>query len=199
MKVIGINASPRKKGNTATLVGTVLRAAEQKGAEVRLVNLRELQMNPCIHCDGCKKELGTCVQKDDLSPLLQDLMAADAIVLGTPVYWWHLPAQTKMLTDRFYCYFLEDTNPETGEVKFDSAFPGGKKFVVVTSRADNEPAQLFPELYDHLSAWLTMLTTVLGAASTEYVIQHGSHSDRDSASQNADLIARAASVGAALV
>jgi multimeric flavodoxin WrbA len=199
MKVIGFNASPRKNGNTFTLVSAVLKAAESRGAEVRLVNLHELNMKGCRGCEGCKKDLGRCTQKDELSPILRDLIKVDAIVLGTPVYWWHVNAQLKMLTDRFYCYFSEEENPETGETVFGSAFPGGKKFVVVTSRGDVEDATLFPELYKHMFDWLNMLTTVMGASSTEFINHFGSSNDKNSAKGNADLLSRAESVGESLL
>ncbi len=199
MKVIGFNASSRKKGNTVTLVETVLKGAEENDAEVKLVNLRELEMKGCIACEGCKKELGKCVQKDDLSPILEELVTYDAIVLGTPVYWFHVTGQLKMLTDRFYCYFSEEIDPETAEIKFDTVFPGGKKFAVVTSRGDVEPAVLFPELYEHLTEWLKMMTAVMGASSTEFITHYGSLNDKDSAENDAELIAKAKSVGASLV
>ncbi|MEZ4567823.1 MAG: NAD(P)H-dependent oxidoreductase [Desulfobacterales bacterium] len=70
-----------------------------------------------------------CVQKDDLTTLLQDLTAYDAIVLGTPVYWFHVSAQFKMLVDRLYC-FMQYTDPETGEAVMKFEFPAGKKFVL---------------------------------------------------------------------
>ena len=199
MKVIGFNGSPRKGGNTVTLVKSVLKGAEERGAEVRLVNLHELNMKGCLACEGCKKDLGKCVQKDDLSPILQELGEYDAIVLGTPVYWWHVNPQFKMLTDRFYSYVSEEIIPETGEVKFETVFPGGKKFVVVTSRSDVEDATLFKELYTYLFEWLKMLTAVMGASSTEFVNHYGSLNDKASARNNAELVAQAKSVGAALV
>ena len=68
MKVIGINASPRKRANTQTLVEAVLEGAAENGAETRLVNLRELTIHGCLGCEGCKKHPGKCVQKDDLTP-----------------------------------------------------------------------------------------------------------------------------------
>ena len=55
MKVLGINASPRKNGNTQTAVEAVLEGVSEKGAETRLVNLRKLTMNGCLGCEGCKK------------------------------------------------------------------------------------------------------------------------------------------------
>lgn len=106
MKVIGINASPRKRANTQTLVEAVLEGAAENGAETRLVNLRELKINGCLGCEGCKKHPGKCVQKDDLTILLQDMTTYDAIVMGTPVYWYHVSAQLKMLVDRSVCRII---------------------------------------------------------------------------------------------
>ena len=110
MNIIGINASPRKKANTQTLVEKVLQGAAEKGAETRLVNLRDLAINGCLGCEGCKKHLGKCVQKDDLTPLLQELTTYDAIVMGTPVYWFHVTAQFKMLVDRLYSFMAFGKN-----------------------------------------------------------------------------------------
>jgi len=199
MKVIGFNGSPRKNGNTATLVSSVLKGAESRGAAVRLVNLHELKMKGCQGCEGCKKDLGRCVQKDDLSPILRELAEYDGIVLETPIYWWHVNPQLKILTDRFYCFFTGEVNPETGEVKYETAFPQGRKFVVVTSRGEEENFKLFPELYGYLSEWLKMLTTLMGASATEFVSHYGSFNDRNSARNNADLVARAEAIGASLV
>ena len=86
MKVLGINASPRKNANTQSLVEAVLDGAAEKGAETRMVHLRELTINGCLGCEGCKKQLGKCVQKDDMTTLLQEMTGYDAIVMGTPVY-----------------------------------------------------------------------------------------------------------------
>jgi multimeric flavodoxin WrbA len=197
MKVIGFNGSPRKNGNTATLVSAVLKGAESRGATVRLVNLHELKMKGCQGCEACKEDPGRCVQNDDLSPILQELGEYDAIVLGTPIYWWHVNPQFKMLTDRFYCYFAGEVNCETGEVKYETSFPQGKKFVVVTSRGEKENVKFFPELYGYLSEWLKMLTTLMGASSTEFVFHCGSL--WSPARKDADLLARAEAIGASLV
>jgi multimeric flavodoxin WrbA len=95
MKIIGINASPRKGANTQTLVEATLHGAKDQDVDTHLVNLRELKINGCIGCEGCKKHLGKCVQKDDLTFLLEEMTTYDAIVLGTPVYWYHVTSQFK--------------------------------------------------------------------------------------------------------
>lgn len=198
MKVIGINASPRKNANTQTLVEAVLRGAATKGAQTRLVNLRELSIHGCLGCEGCKKQLGHCVQKDDLSPLLRDLTEYDAIVLGTPVYWFHVSAQFKMLVDRLYSFLESGTDPKTGEEVFRFDFPSGKKFVMVVSRGDVEPAQMLPQFYDNLNEWLNVIPLSLGAASIEFIHQFGAEIDRKAAKKDAGLIEKAEMFGAGL-
>jgi multimeric flavodoxin WrbA len=68
MKILAFNGSPRKKGNTETLLSEVLLGAASKGAETRLICLNELNMKGCQGCGACRKKLGACVQKDDVSP-----------------------------------------------------------------------------------------------------------------------------------
>jgi len=199
MKVLGINASPRKNANTQTLVEAVLQGASKKGAQTRLVNLREMKINGCLGCEGCKNHLGRCVQKDDLTTLLQEMTGYDAIVMGTPVYWYHVTSQFKMLVDRLYCFMELGENPETGEETIRSAFPTGKQFVFLISRGDPEPANIFPQLYDHLNEWLNLIPLSLGAGKYEFFHQYGAHIDRKSAKNDAGLLEKAMAVGLGLV
>lgn len=198
MKVMAFNGSPRKGGNTQALLEAVLKGAASKGAETRLVNLRELNVKGCMGCDACKNELGKCFQKDDLSPLLQEMKDCDAIVLGTPVYWFHVASQFKALVDRFYCFYGWEPVPDTGELKETMAFPEGKKFVIVTSRGDQENTKAFPRLYEHLSEWLGVIAVAMQSSSTQFVNHYGSMNQKDSASDDSDLMARAESLGASL-
>ena len=199
MKVLGINASPRKKANTQTLMETMLSGAQEKGAETRLVNLRELKINGCLGCEGCKKHLGKCVQKDDLTPLLQKMTTYDAIVLGTPVYWYHVTAQFKMLVDRFYSFLEFGENPETGQQTIKSAFPSGKKFILLISRGDPEPAELFSQFYDHLNEWLNLIPMSLGAGHYEFFHQYETGIDRKTSINDADILRKAKATGAGLL
>lgn len=199
MKVIGINASPRKKGNTQTLVEAVLDGAAGKGAEIRMVHLRDLDIHGCMGCEGCKKQLGKCVQKDDLSPLLQEMAAYDAIVLGTPVYWYHVTAQFKIFIDRLYSFFNTGVDPQTGKETYESAFPAGRKLLFVISRGDSEPTKIFPQLYSHLDEWLNMIPLILRTRHHEIFHQYGASLNRKAAQKNAQLLERAGDTGANLV
>lgn len=199
MKVLGINASPRKKANTQTLMEAVLEGAAAKGAETRMVNLRELNINGCMACEGCKKQLGKCVQKDDMTTLLQEMAGYDAIVLGTPVYWYHVSAQFKMLVDRIYSFIQIGQDPETGQETFTSVFPAGKKFLLIISRGDEEPAGMFPQFYDHLNEWLNIIPMSLSAGHYEFFNQYGAHTDRKAARNDTGLLEKAKAAGARLV
>ena len=170
MKIIGINASPRKGANTQTLVEAILSGARDKEADTYLINLRELRINGCLGCEGCKKHLGKCVQKDDLTILLQKMTTYDAIVMGTPVYWYHVTAQFKMLVDRLYSFLELGENPETGEETIKSVFPNGKKMVIVISRGDPEPPPLFSQFYDYLDEWLNLIPLSLNVE--KYIFFH---------------------------
>jgi multimeric flavodoxin WrbA len=197
MKVMGFNGSPRK-GNTRTLIEAVLKGAEEKGAQTQLVNLNEGNIRGCQGCDACKNPagLGKCVQKDDLSPLLQEMTTCDALVLGTPIYYYHATAQFRAFTDRLYCFLDYDPqNPEGMKM----VFPGGKKIAMVTSRGDFEKPLYMAELFDYFEQWLEVVAQGLAPASVEYLHHYESMNLKDSARNDAELMARAASMGAALV
>ena len=199
MKVIGINASPRKKANTQTLVEAALNGAAEQGAKTRLVNLREMKINGCLGCEGCKNHLGKCVQKDDLTILFQEMTTYDAIVMGTPVYWYHVTAQFKILVDRLYCFLEFVENPQAGEETLKSAFPAGKKFIFTISRGDPEPTELFPQFYDHLNEWLNLIPLSLGAGNYEFFHQYGAGIDRKSARNDPEILEKAKASGARLL
>ena len=199
MKVIGINGSPRRNGNTQTLVEEVLKGAAGKGAETRLVNLRELKMNGCLGCEGCKKNDFKCVQKDDLTDLLQELAGYDAIVLGTPVYWFHVTSQFKTFVDRIYSYFKWEEDPETGETKEICGFPTKKKFVIVTTRGDVEDTKILPQYYDYLGKWLKLIARSMRASSVEFVNHYNAAFYKKAAQKNPQILSAAESMGQSLV
>jgi multimeric flavodoxin WrbA len=139
------------------------------------------------------------VQKDDLTILLQEMTTYDAIVMGTPVYWYHVTAQLKMLVDRLYCFFESVENPETGEQTIKSAFPSGKKFIFIISRGDPEPSELFPQFYDHLNEWLKLIPLSLGAGKYEIFHQYGTGIERKTARNDQEILNNAKKIGAGLL
>ena len=99
VKVIGICGSPRKNGNTEILLREALEAAASEGAETELVRLAGRDINPCRACDSCKSK-GECEIDDDLNEVIELAADADGIIIGSPVYFGSVTAQTKMFMDR---------------------------------------------------------------------------------------------------
>jgi hypothetical protein len=99
VKVLGIAGSPRRKGNTETLLDWVLEAAGDAGAEVVKVRLRELDLRGCIACEGCFDD-GACVQQDGMQELYPHLKEADSLALAAPIFSMGMAAQAKAMVDR---------------------------------------------------------------------------------------------------
>ena len=97
--VLGLAGSPRRKGNTETLLDWTLAAAEAAGAEVLKFRLRELDVGCCIACDGCA-ETGQCIVDDGMDAIFPHLRSADSIVLAAPIFSMGLAAQAKAMVDR---------------------------------------------------------------------------------------------------
>src|SRR5512145_1855046 len=113
--VIAINGSPRKKWNTATLLEHVLEGAQAQGAETELVHLYDLDFKGCTSCFACKlkggKSYGKCVMKDDLAPVLERIAGADALVLGSPIYFGNVTGEMRSFMERLLFPNLTYTRP----------------------------------------------------------------------------------------
>jgi multimeric flavodoxin WrbA len=105
MKIITILGSPRKKGNTATVLNLFEELVTAQHHQVERINLIDCNVQGCLGCNHCQDifdEPG-CIQTDDAPGIFQKLFAADAIVYASPVYSWSVTAQMKALLDRHYC------------------------------------------------------------------------------------------------
>ena len=111
MKVIAFNGSPRKNDwNTITLLKKAMEGSASVGAETEIVHLYDLKFSGCISCFTCKKlsrkQDGVCSIKDDLTSVLDRVREADAILVGTPVYWHAESAATRAFLERlFFPYY----------------------------------------------------------------------------------------------
>ncbi len=94
-----INGSPRKRGNTETVLNAFVEGAEGAGAEVTVIRLADIDHKNCKGCNACHKN-GICVIKDDLTPVFDQLMEADILVLASPIYSMSVTAEMKSFIDR---------------------------------------------------------------------------------------------------
>jgi multimeric flavodoxin WrbA len=99
MKMLGISCSPRVKGNTVMLLNQVLDGARKEGAQTELYSVAGKHIEPCRGCRTCG-ETGECVIKDDMQGLFDKLVEADAIVFGSPIYFYSMTGQAKTIMDR---------------------------------------------------------------------------------------------------
>jgi len=99
VKLLGIVGSPREGGNTEIMMRAALKAGEQEGAETELIHLTDLNLKPCDGCRTCF-ETKNCVIKDDVENIFEKMVKADGIIVGSPVYFYNINAQTKTFIDR---------------------------------------------------------------------------------------------------
>ncbi|MBQ9815293.1 MAG: flavodoxin family protein [Lachnospiraceae bacterium] len=106
MKVIGINGSPRKGWNSDILLDNALEGAAAAGAEVKKYNLFDLKYTGCLSCFACKRidgpEYRRCALKDDLKPVIDDIMDADALIVSLPIYYGDAPGAVRNLYERLW-------------------------------------------------------------------------------------------------
>ncbi len=122
MKTVIINASPRKKWNTAEVLDAARKGAESVGSEVEYVNLYDLVFKGCRSCLVCKrkdKTKGKCYWRDDLTPLIEKIFDSDALIIGSPIYFGQPTSEFRALVERLiFCIMSYDDGSSyyTGKV-----------------------------------------------------------------------------------
>ncbi|AGX44583.1 flavodoxin family protein [Clostridium saccharobutylicum] len=110
MKVIAINGSPRKNKNTVTILNKALEGAASRGAETELIHLYDQNYKGCVSCFACKlkdgKSYGKCALKDDLTPILEKVSNADAIIFGSPIYLHSVTGAMRSFLERLIFQYL---------------------------------------------------------------------------------------------
>ena len=110
MKVIAINGSPRKGWNTDTLLKKALEGAASAGAETEMVYLYDLKFRGCVSCLACKLQKeprpNRCVLRDDLTAVLDRVHEADAVILGSPIYFSEITGEARSFLERFLFQYL---------------------------------------------------------------------------------------------
>ena len=160
-KLIAINGSPRRNWNTAQLLQQAVKGAQDAGASAEIVNLYALNFKGCTSCFACKLKTrphGTCAMKDDLTPVLEKVRNADAIIFGTPVYYMNFSAGMVAFIERFffsntiYSFEIPSVLPQ----KIPSAF-----FLTMNMNAEQFH---FYKMDDRLASYTTFAETILGIA-----------------------------------
>lgn len=101
MRVVGISGSPRRSGNTDSLLNKALEGALSEGAFVEKIFLNDLSFKPCQACGRCHKT-GACGVRDDMAVIYRKIDRADAVIIASPIYFGSVTAQLKAMIDRFH-------------------------------------------------------------------------------------------------
>jgi multimeric flavodoxin WrbA len=151
MKVMTILGSPKKKGNTAAVLG-MFEGIIAKDHEVDRVDISDCDVRGCLGCYACQRtsdEPG-CIQKDDAVQIFERMMDADVVIYATPLYGWSFPAQIKALLDRHICLVTGYGTPDQ-----NSLVAGKKVALLVTCGGPVEKnADLIQEIFNRMSDFL---------------------------------------------
>jgi multimeric flavodoxin WrbA len=104
-KIIGFSGSPRRGGNTDTLLKQVLKGAAEAGADTEAVFLRDYLVQPCIGCERCRKARACTGLMDGMQLLYPKIVEARGMVLGSPTHNYNITAWVKAFIDRLYCFY----------------------------------------------------------------------------------------------
>ena len=140
MNIVIVNGSARK-GNTLTAIETFIKGASEKN-KIEVIEPDKLQIAYCKGCGACQCHKG-CVDKDDTNSTIEKIAAADMIVFASPVYWWGMSAQLKVIIDKCYCRGLQLKNKKVGTI------------IVGGSPVDSIQYELIDKQFDCMAKYLS--------------------------------------------
>jgi len=153
-KVIAINGSPRKTWNTAKLLENALEGAASTGAETEMVHLYDLEYQGCTSCFSCKliggKSYGKCALMDGLTPVLEKIRSADALILGSPIYVGTATGEMRSFLERLVYPYLVYDPPRSS--LFPKKMPTG--FIYTAGADENRVREMSYEAQFQLTAFL---------------------------------------------
>jgi len=106
LNIVAFHGSPRLGGNTDLLLNETLKAVDVRLHKVQLFRLNLLDIKPCQNCGGCE-DTGICVINDAMSGIYEAIRSADRIILASPIFFFGLSAQTKIMIDRCQAFWCE--------------------------------------------------------------------------------------------
>jgi NAD(P)H-dependent FMN reductase len=138
MRILVLNASPKKKGKVAGLLSAVADGARGTH-DIEWVDLYGLSIKSCLGCMKCRPDKPCALPRDDAHVIAEKIAAADVLVVGTPTYWGNMSAPLKALFDRIVTT-LEYI--ETGKMSLPRPLLKGNRAVIVTASSSPWPLNL---------------------------------------------------------
>lgn len=156
MNILVLNGSPRK-GNTVTAIEAFKAGAVSAGHEVEVVDTYKLKVGPCVACGTCECYKG-CVAKDDSNEIVDRIVAADMVVWTTPIYWWGMTAQLKLVLDKCYCKGVQLKGKKTGVIAVGGSPVSNPQYRLVREQFECIAKYLDWDIKFHRSYYATLAT-----------------------------------------
>lgn len=134
MNILILKGSPHKDGSSNALASEFINGVQENGHIVKTIDVASVSLHPCLGCDCCGMN-GECIQKDDMAMIKNAILQADMLVFVTPLYYFGMSAQLKMMIDRFY--------------SFNNTLSSQKKKSVLIAAAWNSSKDTMEGLYNH--------------------------------------------------
>lgn len=112
-KILVVQGGGRANGNTAQLVSSFAKGAEDVGHKVEIISLMKCEVKGCLGCNACRYGK-PCIQKDSFNDIVPKIESADLVAFATPLYFWTISSRLKAFIERFYCIAQEDPEPPLG-------------------------------------------------------------------------------------
>ena len=106
MKILVLQGSPHQNGASNLLANQFIRGARESGHNIEILDAAHMELHPCLGCGRCGMD-GSCIHRDDNHIIRDALLSADMAVFVTPIYYFGMSAQLKMVIDRFYSYTIK--------------------------------------------------------------------------------------------
>ena len=164
-KILALNGSPRKKGNTSLLLKEFLRGAREANAQTEEIIADEISLKPCRGCLRCNLIKRCAIRGDDWPELSSEILSSDVLVFASPVYFHHLTSPLKKILDRFRSFFHVRITPQS--LKHTPWHTWKKNFVLILSLGSSDAVDAQPviDLFDFMAPMLgreNSLTSIVG-------------------------------------
>ena len=155
MQALIIKSSPKREGNTATLVKNLVKGLKENNVKITEFNINDMDIQFCRGCDVCLESYEPkCVIQDDMHQIYEAYMRSKVIVYATPIWWWHMNAQMKTVIDRHHALLYKEDYTE--KLK-------GKKVVLVVSflHDDQDGVYLVERMFKSIMDWSKSSLSIL--------------------------------------
>ncbi len=155
-KIVILNGSPRRQGNTSALIKSFTEGAEAAGNTVQEFFLQKMEIKGCLSCcHGNNLNECPCVQKDDMAEIYPAIKEADVVVMASPLYYWTISAQLKVVIDRLFALEEGEENLLRGHGK------AGACLMAAAGSDYNDAGPYFDHLMEHLQ-WENLGSVLAG-------------------------------------